>query len=102
MIKKQRDAGFTGVVVMYSWIGRWIEPLQKWIRFSFEYLGVLDSSWFFAKPIQRSDAIVRVSRVLMGDETVPFVPKMYSAKEPPKHECICILLFCNPVEAYLQ
>jgi hypothetical protein len=94
MIKKQRDAGVTGVTVMYSWIGRQIQPLQKWSRFGFEYLGVLDPSRFSADPIQKSDAILRVSRVLMGDETMPYVPKMCSAKEPPEHVwiSICILL----------
>jgi hypothetical protein len=29
MIKKQRDVGVTDVIVMYSWIGRRIQPLQK-------------------------------------------------------------------------
>jgi hypothetical protein len=51
MIKKQRDAGVTGVTVMYSWIGRQIQPLQKWSRFGFKYLGVLDPSRFSADPI---------------------------------------------------
>jgi hypothetical protein len=44
MIKKQRDAGVIAVMVMYSWIGRRIQPLQKRSRFGFEYLGVLDPS----------------------------------------------------------
>jgi hypothetical protein len=71
--------------------------MQKRARFCFNFLGVLDPSRFFAEPIQRDDAVVRVSRVLMGAETVPYVPKMYSAKDPPKHGCICILLYCNLV-----
>jgi hypothetical protein len=80
---------------MFSWIGRRIQPLQKRARFGFDYLGVLDPSWFFAEPIQRSDDIVRVSRVLMGAETVPYILKMYSTKDPPKHVSIYILLYCN-------
>jgi hypothetical protein len=52
MIKKQRDAGVTGVVVMFSWIGRRIQPLQKRARFGFDYLGVLDPSRFSAELIQ--------------------------------------------------
>jgi hypothetical protein len=76
MIKKQRNAGVTGVTVMYSWIGWRIQPLQKQSRFGFEYVGVLDPSCF--------------SAVLMGAETVPYVPKMYSVKEPPKHVWISI------------
>jgi hypothetical protein len=94
MIKKQRDVGVTGVMVMYLWIGRRTQPLQKWSRFHFEYLGVLEPSQFSTNPILKSDAILRVSRVLMGAEIVTYVPKMYFAKEPPKHVSIriCILL----------
>jgi hypothetical protein len=44
MIKEHRDAGVTGVSVMYTWLGRWIQPLQKRTRFGFEYLGILDPS----------------------------------------------------------
>jgi hypothetical protein len=51
---------------------------------------VLDPSRFSADPIQKSDAILRVSWVLMGAKTVPYVPKMYSTKEPPKHVWISI------------
>jgi hypothetical protein len=97
MIKKQRDTGVTGIVVMFSWIGRRIQPLQKWARFGFDYLGFLDPSRFFAEPIQRSDAVVRASRVLMGAKIVPYVPKMYSAKDPPKHESMRILVYYNLV-----
>jgi hypothetical protein len=52
MIKKQRDAGVIGVVVMFSWIGRQIQPLQERMRFGFDYLGVLDPSRYSAEPIQ--------------------------------------------------
>jgi hypothetical protein len=37
IIKKQRDAGVTSVVVMFSWIDRRIQPLQKRARFGCEY-----------------------------------------------------------------
>lgn len=43
-INKHRDVGVTEEIVMYSWIGRRIQPLQKCTRFGFEYLGVLDQS----------------------------------------------------------
>ncbi|RLM99027.1 hypothetical protein C2845_PM06G33700 [Panicum miliaceum] len=76
----------TRVVVMYSWVGRRMQPLQKRAKFGFEYLGVSDPSRFVAEPIQKSDAIRKVSRVLMGAETIPYIPKIYSAKEPPKQD----------------
>jgi hypothetical protein len=87
---------------MYSWIGRQIQPLQKRSRFHFEYLGVLDPSRCFADPIQKSNAILRVSQVLLGAEIVPYVSKMYSTKEPPKHVWISIriLLLKLQIELY--
>jgi hypothetical protein len=33
----------------------------------------------------------------MGAEIVPSVPKMYSAKDPPKHVSTRIFLYCNLV-----
>jgi hypothetical protein len=44
MIKKHRDVVDIGVLVMYTWMGRRIQPLQKCTCFGFEYLGVLDLS----------------------------------------------------------
>jgi hypothetical protein len=37
-IMKLREAGVTGASVVYFWIGRRIQPLQKRARSSFEYL----------------------------------------------------------------
>jgi hypothetical protein len=84
MIKKHRDAGVTRVSVMYTWLRRWIQPLQKRTCFGFEYLGVLDPSHFSAEYIEKGEALLRVSRVLMGAETVPYVSSLYTAKNPPK------------------
>jgi hypothetical protein len=84
MIKKHRDAGVTRVLVMYTWLGRQIQPLQKCTHFCFEYLGTLDPSRFSAERIEKGEALLRVSRVLMGTETVPYVPSLYSAKNHPK------------------
>ncbi|RLN16654.1 hypothetical protein C2845_PM02G16120 [Panicum miliaceum] len=84
MIKKHRDARVTGVSVMYTWLGRRIQPLQKRTRFDFEYLGVSYPSRFSAERIEKGEALLQVSRVLMGVETVPYVPSLYSMKNPIK------------------
>jgi hypothetical protein len=84
MIKKHRDAGVTGVSMMFTWRGRWIQPLQKCTCFGFEYLGISDLSQFSTKCIKKGEALLRVSQVLMGAETIPYVPSLYSAKTPPE------------------
>jgi hypothetical protein len=93
MIKKHRDVGVTGLSVMYTWLGRRIQPLQKRTRFSFEYLGVLDPSRFSTKHIEKGEALLRVSRVLIGDETFPHVPSLYSSKNPPKQVGVSSRIF---------
>jgi hypothetical protein len=44
MIKKHIGAGVTGVSMMYTWLGRQIQPLQKHTCLGFEYLGISDPS----------------------------------------------------------
>jgi hypothetical protein len=69
---------------MYTWLGRRIQPLQKRACFGFKLLGVSDPSPFSAERIKKGEALLRVSRVLMGDETVPYMRSLYSAKNPPE------------------
>jgi hypothetical protein len=94
IIKKHRDARVTGVPVMYTWLGRRIQPLQKCMRFGFKYLGISDPSRFSEEHIEKGEALLRVGRVLMGAETVPYVPSLYSVKNPPKKVgfCSCTIL----------
>ncbi|RLM64990.1 hypothetical protein C2845_PM16G04080 [Panicum miliaceum] len=86
MIKKHRDARVTGVSVMYTWLGRRIQPLQKRTCFGFVYLGISDPSQFSVERIEKGEALLRVSRVLMGAEIIPYVPSLYSVKNPPKQD----------------
>jgi hypothetical protein len=55
MIKKPRDAGVTRASVMYSWVGRRIQPLQKRARFGFEYFGLSYPSQFSAERIEKNE-----------------------------------------------
>jgi hypothetical protein len=84
MIKKHRDAAVTRMSVMYTWLGRRIQPLQQCTRLCFEYLGISDPSRFSVERIEKGEVLLRVSRVLMSAEAIPYVPSLYSAKNPPK------------------
>ena len=52
-IAKLRKEGVTRASVVYSWIDRHIQPLQKHTKFGFEYIGLLDPSWFSAEKIHQ-------------------------------------------------
>jgi hypothetical protein len=80
-IMKLKDEGVTSASIVYSRISRRIQPLQKRACFGFEYLGILDLSWFTANKIHQAKAVQRVSRVLLNAETVPYVPKLFHVKK---------------------
>lgn len=69
-----KKEGVIRASVVYSWIGRRIKPLQKRCQFGFEYIGTSDPSRFTAEGIFKSEAVKRVSRVLLDAETVPYIP----------------------------
>ena len=48
-IKDLRSAKLTGTVVVMDWMQRRIQPLQKRVKFSFDYLGIKDPSSFSSK-----------------------------------------------------
>ncbi|RLM54317.1 transposon protein, putative, unclassified [Panicum miliaceum] len=84
-IKELRDEGFTGALVVYSWIGRRIQPLQQCTHFGFEYMGLKDPSRFSTEQIHQAEAVRRVSQVLLDAETVRYMPsKLFTIKNPPK------------------
>jgi hypothetical protein len=44
--------------MMYTWLGRRIQLLQKCTRFGFEYFGISDSSQFSAEHIKKGEALL--------------------------------------------
>jgi hypothetical protein len=61
----------------------------------FEYHGLSDPSRFSAEHIEKCEAVLRVSRVLMGSKTVPYVRSLYSAKNPPKQVGVSIRIILS-------
>jgi hypothetical protein len=89
------------VFVVYTWLSRRIQPLQKRTCFGFEYLGISDPSRFSTERNEKGDALLRVSRVLMGAETVPYVPSLYLAKNPPKQVGVSSHIILSSTSAIL-
>ncbi|RLN09993.1 hypothetical protein C2845_PM11G17540 [Panicum miliaceum] len=84
LIKEHKDAGVTGACVLPTMYKRRIMPLQKRCRFGFEYLGSNDPSRLTAYILPSQTAFTHVRRVLLDADTVPYVPKLFSAINPPK------------------
>ncbi|RLN03118.1 hypothetical protein C2845_PM13G05670 [Panicum miliaceum] len=94
LIKEHKDAGVIGVSVLATMYKRRIMPLQKRCRFGFEYLGSNDPSRLTAEVLPSQAALNRVQRVLLDAHTVPDVPTLFSATNPPKPGHV--ELYCCP------
>ncbi|RLM42087.1 hypothetical protein C2845_PMPSC048696 [Panicum miliaceum] len=84
LIKEHKDAGVIGACVLATMYKTRIMPLQKRERFGFEYLGSNDPSRLTAEVLPSQMALLRVQRVLLDAHTVEYVPKLFSAGNPPK------------------
>jgi hypothetical protein len=59
-IKALKEMNITRASVMYSWIARRDQPMQKRDHFGFEYLDTEDPSWLVADRLTQGEARSRV------------------------------------------
>ena len=86
-IAKLKKDGVTGGSVVISWVGRRVQPLQKRLNFSFEYLGLDDPSRFSAEKMYEDEAMLIVRRVLLDVTSVPYMlKKLFRTSYPPSKE----------------
>jgi hypothetical protein len=91
IIEAQKMMGVTGASVMFSFFKRRIQPIQQRHRLGFEYTGSTDPSRMCAEELSDKAALVRVQRVLLDVDAVPYVPELFSARNPPKPVSIRLL-----------
>lgn len=73
LIEAHKLTGMTGASVLYSFFQRRV----KRCTFRFEYLGTQDSSQMSADELSSEGALMRVKRVLLDVDAVPFVPTLF-------------------------
>jgi hypothetical protein len=93
IIEAQKKKGVTGASVMFAFYKRRIQPIQQRHRLGFEYTGPADPSRMCAEELSDEAALQQVQRVLLDVDAVPYVPTLFSARNPPKPVSIR-LLFC--------
>jgi hypothetical protein len=79
-----KTTGVTGASVMFSFFKCRVQPIQQHHSFGFEYLGAEVSSRMCAEELSDEAALHRVQRVLMDVDAVPYMPTLFSARNPPK------------------
>jgi hypothetical protein len=83
-IAAHKEMGVTGASVMLSFFKRRIQPIQQRHTLGFEYMGTEDPSRMCTEELTDNAALIRVKRVLLDVNAVPYVPELFSAQNPPK------------------
>jgi hypothetical protein len=78
IIEAQKMMGVTGASVMFSFFKRRVQPIQQRHRLGFEYTGSEDPSRMCAEELPDEAAVLRVQRVLLDVDAVPYVPALFS------------------------
>jgi hypothetical protein len=91
IIEVQKMMGVTGASVMFSFFKRRVQPIQQRHRLGFEYTDSADPSRMCEEELSDEAALLRVERVLLDVDAVPYMPKLFSARNPPKPVSIRLL-----------
>jgi hypothetical protein len=95
IIEAQKKKGVTGASVMFAFYKRRVQPIQQHHCLGFEYTGPADPSRMCAEESSDEAALQRVQRVLLDVDAVPYVPTLFSARNPPKPVSIRLLFVEN-------
>jgi hypothetical protein len=92
VIEAQKKKEVTGASVMFAFYKHRVQPIQQRHRLGFEYTGPADPSRMCAEDLPDEVVLQRVQRVLLDVDAVPYVPTLFSARNPPKPVSIRLLL----------
>jgi hypothetical protein len=95
-IAAHKEMGVTGASVMFSFFKRRVQPIQQRHILGFEYMGAEDPSRMCAEELTDEAALIRVKRVLLDVNAVPYILELFSARTPPKPVSIRLLLRATP------
>jgi hypothetical protein len=83
IIEANKLMGVTGSSVMFSFFKRRVQPIQQRHKLGFEYTGAEDLSRMCAEELSDDAALLRVKRVLLDVDAVPYVPELFPTRNPP-------------------
>jgi hypothetical protein len=86
-----KEIGVTGASVIFSFFKRRIQPIQQHHTLGFEYIGAEDPSRMCAEELTDDAVLIRVKRVLLDVNVVPYIQQLFSAQNPPKPVSIQLL-----------
>ena len=83
----------TGTTVVSSWLRRQIQPLQCRIHPGFENTGLYDPSRFSSEKTGRDEAMVLLYNLFEGVSTIPVLPQLFRANNPPNLVGFCVIKY---------
>jgi hypothetical protein len=93
LIAAHKEMGVTGASVMLSFFKRRIQPIQQRHTLGFEYMGTKDPSRMCAKELGDDAVLVRVKRILLDVDAIPYVPAGFTAQNRPPSVSVRLLDF---------
>jgi hypothetical protein len=99
LIAAHKEMGVTGASVMLSFFKRQIQPIQQRHTLGFEYMGTEDPSRMCTKELGDDAALVRVKRILLDVETVPYVLAGFTARNRQPSVSVRLLDFFFDMES---
>jgi hypothetical protein len=70
--------GVTSASVIFSFFKHRVQPIQQCHHLGFEYTGAEDPSCMCAEELSDEAALLRVKRVLLDVDAVPYIPGLFS------------------------
>jgi hypothetical protein len=95
IIEANKLMGVTGASVMFSFFKRRVQLIQQRHKLGFEYTGAEDPSRMCVEELSNDAALLQVKRVLLDVDAIPYVPGLFSARNPPKPVSIRLLFVGN-------
>jgi hypothetical protein len=83
-IAAHKEMGVTGASMMFSFFKRRVQPIQQRHILGFEYKGAEDPYRMCAEELMDEATLTGVRQVLLDVDAVPYVPQLFSARNPPK------------------
>jgi hypothetical protein len=91
IIAAHKEIGVTGASVMFSFFKRRIQPIQQRHTLGFKDIGAEDPSRMCAEELTDDAALIRVKRVLLDVNVVPYISELFSTQNPPKSVSVRLL-----------
>jgi hypothetical protein len=83
IIAAHKEIGVTGASVMFSFFKRHIQPIQQRHTLGFKYMVAEDPSRMCVEELTNDVLLIRVKRVLLDVNVVPYVLELFSTQNPP-------------------